>query len=72
MCYKGYHEESEKTTHKIKYLQLKYMIRFWYPEYMKNYYRDFPGGPVVKQPPANTGHRGSVPGLGRSHKPRGN
>ena len=27
---------------------------------------DFPGGSVVKNPPANTGDAGSVPGLGRS------
>ena len=28
--------------------------------------RDFPGGAVVKNPPANTGDMGSIPGLGRS------
>ena len=28
--------------------------------------RDFPGGSVVKNPPANAGDAGSVPGLGRS------
>ena len=28
---------------------------------------DFPGGPAVKNPPANAGDRGSIPGLGRSH-----
>ena len=27
----------------------------------------FPGGAVVKNPPANTGNIGSVPGPGRSH-----
>ena len=27
----------------------------------------FPGGPVVKNPPANAGDMGSVPGLGGSH-----
>ena len=26
----------------------------------------FPGGSVVKNPPANVGHTGSVPGSGRS------
>ena len=26
----------------------------------------FPGGSVVKNPPANTGDTGSIPGLGRS------
>ena len=30
---------------------------------------DFPGGPVVKNPPANAGDRGSIPGPGRSHVP---
>ena len=29
--------------------------------------RDFPGGKVVKNPPANAGDMGSSPGLGRSH-----
>ena len=28
---------------------------------------DFPGGAVVKNPPANAGYIGSSPGLGRSH-----
>ena len=29
--------------------------------------RDFPGGAVVKNPPANAGETGSSPGPGRSH-----
>ena len=28
---------------------------------------DYPGGTVVKNPPANAGDMGSSPGLGRSH-----
>ena len=32
----------------------------------------FPGGAVVKDPPANAGDTGSSPGLGRSHMPRSN
>ena len=32
----------------------------------------FPGGRVVKNPPANAGDTGSIPGLGRSHMPRNN
>ena len=32
----------------------------------------FPGGAVVKNPPAKAGDRGSSPGLGRSHMPRSN
>ena len=34
--------------------------------------RDFPGGAVVKNPPANAGDMGSSPGPGRSHMPRSN
>ena len=33
---------------------------------------DFPGGTVVKNPPANAGDMGSSPGPGRSHMPRRN
>ena len=32
----------------------------------------FPGGTVVKSPPANAGDTGSRPGPGRSHMPRSN
>ena len=34
--------------------------------------RDFPGGAVVKNPPANAGGTGLSPGPGRSHMPRSN
>ena len=33
---------------------------------------DFPGGAVVKNPPANAGDMGSSPGVGRSHMPWSN
>ena len=33
---------------------------------------DFPGGAVVKNPPANAGDTGSSPGPGRSHMPQSN
>ena len=33
---------------------------------------DFPGGAVVKNPPAYAGDTGSSPGPGRSHMPRSN
>ena len=33
---------------------------------------DFPGGTVVKDPPANAGDMGSSPGPGRSHMPWSN
>ena len=32
----------------------------------------FPGGAVVRNPPANAGDTGSSPGLGRSHMLRSN
>ena len=32
----------------------------------------FPGGTVVKNPPANAGDMGSSPGQGRSHMPQSN
>ena len=31
----------------------------------------FPGGPMAKNPSANAGDTGSIPGLGRFHVPRG-
>ena len=34
--------------------------------------RDFPGGAVLKNLPANAGNTGSSPGPGRSHMPRSN
>ena len=40
--------------------------------FLKNSLPDFPGGTVDKNPPANVGHRGLIPGLGRSHRPRSN
>ena len=30
----------------------------------QNTFRDFPGGPVIKNPPCNTGDVGSIPGQG--------
>ena len=35
-------------------------------------WRDFPGGTVIKNPPASAGDTGSIPGPGRSHMPRSN
>ena len=35
-------------------------------------HRDFPGGAVVKNLPANAGDPGSSPGPGRSHMPQSN
>ena len=39
---------------------------------INQYNRDFAGGAVVKNPPANAGDTGSVPGPGRSHMPWSN
>ena len=35
-------------------------------------FMDFLGGTVVKNPPADAGDTGSIPGPGRSHMPRSN
>ena len=35
-------------------------------------YEDFPGGPVVKNPPATAGDMGLIHGPERSYMPRGN
>ena len=42
-----------------------HMLRHKYSE------QDFPGGPAVKNLPANAGDRGLIPGPGKSHVPRG-
>ena len=39
---------------------------------IKGNLRGFPGGAVVKNPPANAGDMGSSPGPGRSHMPQSN
>ena len=45
-------------------------------DFKRNYplgeWGDFPGGPVVKNPPANAGDTGSRLGPGRFHMPQGN
>ena len=38
----------------------------------KKHVQGFPGGAVVKNPPANARDTGSSPGPGRSHMPRSN
>ena len=39
---------------------------------LKKWFLDLPGGPVVKNPPANAGDMGSIPGSGRFHMPQSN
>ena len=41
-------------------------------QFFKTGQPDFPGGMVVKNPPANAGDTGSSPGLGRSNMPWSN
>ena len=53
------------------------MIFFFHMEYIPNFSfkttpGGFPGGTVVKNPPANAGDTGSSPGPGRSHMLRSN
>ena len=41
-------------------------------DFSKTLQSEFPSGPVVKNSPGNPGDTGSIPGSGRSHRPRGN
>ena len=45
------------------------LLRVWQQLYERPLARGFPGGPVVKNPPANAGDKGSIPGARRSHMP---
>ena len=40
--------------------------------YLYQQKKSFQGGSEVKEPPANAGDTGSMPGLGRSHMPQSN
>ena len=48
-----------------RYTSYNNPVLYWH----KNKSQDFPGGPVVKNPPANAGDTGSIPGPGRLHIP---
>ena len=50
------------------------MLQTWpeTKEMLRTIHLDFPGGAVVKNPPANTGDTGSIPGPGRYHVPQSN
>ena len=54
-----------------------YVLSGWQLKKLRSNYlhkgkgKDFLGGPVIKNPPANAGDMGSIPGLGRSHMPQG-
>ena len=62
------------ATKRIKYpgVNVPKEAKHLYSENYKTLMRDFPGGAVVKNLPANAGDMGSSPGLGRSHMPRSN
>ena len=45
---------------------------FSFIDLINNYLKDSPDGAVVKNPPANTGDMGLIPGLESSHMPQSN
>ena len=53
VCAKGHGQQV------VERVELKIVMNLW----------SFPGGSVVKNPPANAGDMGSVPDPGRSHMP---
>ena len=54
-------ETREKVT-KQKLEQLHLICKFYTAAIRKNRSWDFPGGPVIKNLPSNTGNMGSIPG----------
>ena len=59
----------------VPFIQLKRTGIFFsrpHETFTKKLIMDFPGGPVVKNPPANAGETGLILGPGRSHMPWGN
>ena len=88
MCFKRYHEEKEKTSHRKKKIYTNHIsdkeLVSKTSKFLKlgktkktqlkiiHLIRGFPGGAVVENLPANAGDTGSSPGLGRSHMPRSN
>ena len=69
------HEQSTKSSEGVSFILTRSALEGRsYP--MISLYKilggGFPGGAVVKNPPANAGDTGSSPGPGRSHMPRSN
>ena len=54
-----------KVNNLLKYVSLRY-LKTYKLSFFKNAL-GFPGGPVVKNLPANAGDMGSIPDSGRSH-----
>ena len=44
-----------------------YLLYLWLFAYLRIHHMDFPGGPVVRTPPANAGDMGLIPGPERFH-----
>ena len=63
------HQESD-TTEQLNNNKLQESKKLCYP-FQESPLGDFPSGPVVKNLPAHAGDPGSIPGLGRFHKPWG-
>lgn len=57
-----------KYSKNLKYFEINDMEVVFVQVKQKH---SFPGGPVVKNPPANRGDTGLIPYLGRSHLPQG-
>ena len=57
-----------------RFLLVIYFIHIvvYIKSFLKYHIKDFPGGAVVKNLPANAGDMGSSPGPGRSHMPQSN
>ena len=59
-----YLEEESKESVMLQFLKIK--------KKKKKNFQDFPGGSVVKNMPANSGEKSSIPVPGRFHMPWGN
>ena len=62
-----------KIPEKLQQIQaLSFLHSRVYTKQQKKNVRNFPGGPVIRNLPANSGDTGSIPGPGRVHVPQGN
>ena len=67
------HDWSDFTAHTKTVIPCRAIKSFINHKQLRiNILGDFPGGPVVKNPPANAGDGSSIPGPGRPHVPQGN
>ena len=68
-----YTVKSVISYHFLKEKSMLYTPKIFNTQLLKNKKgQGFPGGTVVKNPPANAGDTGSSPGPGRSHMPWSN